>query len=62
MRTIFDNILLELADCAKTRSLLQAQQLECAIVDKYKAGLLTSYDYLTLYRVAHTLREEAHNA
>ena len=59
MRTIFDNILLELADCAKSRNLLQAQQLECAIIDKYKAGLLTSYDYLTLYRVAHTLREEA---
>lgn len=59
MRTIFDNILLELADCAKTSNLLQAQRLECAIIDKYKAGLLTSYDYLTLYRVAHTLREEA---
>ena len=62
MRTVFDNILLELADCAKSHNLLQAQRLECAIIDKYKAGLLTSYDYLTLYRIAHTLREEARNA
>lgn len=62
MRTIFDNILLELANCAKTHNSIQAQRLEYAIIDKYKAGLLTSYDYLTLYRVAHTLREEARNA
>lgn len=61
MRTIFDNILLELADCAKTHNIIQAQRLECAIIDKYKAGLLASYDYLTLYRVANTLREEARN-
>lgn len=59
MRTIFDNILLELADCAENRDIVRAQRLECAIIDKYKAGLLTSYDYLTLYRVANTLREEA---
>ena len=59
MRTIFDNILLELANCAKNRDIVQAQRLECAIIDKYKAGLLASYDYITLYRVAHTLREEA---
>lgn len=59
MKTIFDNILLELADCAKTHNSIQAQRLECAIIDKYKTGLLTSYDYLTLYKAAHTLREEA---
>lgn len=59
MRTIFDNILLELADCAKNRDIVNAQRIECAIIDKYKAGMLTSYDYLTLYRVANTLREEA---
>lgn len=59
MRTIFDNILLELADCAKTCNGIQAQRLECAIIDKYKAGLLSHYEYTTLYGVAHTLREEA---
>lgn len=59
MRTIFDNILLELADCAKNRNSIQAQQLECAIIDKYKAGLLSHYEYNALYSVAHTLREEA---
>lgn len=58
MRTIFDNILLELADCAKTRNSIQAQRLECAIIDKYKTGLLTNYEYRALYGVAHTLREE----
>mgnify|MGYP004642338805 FL=1 len=59
MRTIFDNILLELADCAKNRNSIQAQRLECAIIDKYKAGLLSHYEYNALYSVAHTLREEA---
>lgn len=58
MRTIFDNILLELADCAKTHNIIQAQRLECAIIDKYKTGLLTDYEYRALYGVAHTLREE----
>lgn len=61
MRTIFDNILLELADCAKTRNDLQVQRLECDITDKYNAGLLSHYEYTTLYGVAHTLREEARN-
>ena len=60
MRTIFDNILLELADCAKNRNSIQVQRLECAIIDKYKTGLLTDYEYRALYGVAHTLREEAH--
>ena len=59
MRTIFDNILLELADCAKNRDIVKAQHIECAIIDKYKAGLLSHYEYATLYGVAHTLREEA---
>lgn len=49
----------ELASCAKRADAIETQRLECAIISKYKAGLLTSYDYLTLYRVAHTLREEA---
>ena len=61
MRTIFDNILLELADCAKTHNSIQAQRLECDIIDKYKAGLLSHYQYTALYSVAHTLREEARN-
>lgn len=61
MRTVFDNILLELADCAKTHNSIQAQRLECAIIDKYKAGLLSHYEYNALYSVAHTLREEARN-
>lgn len=59
MRTIFDNILLELADCAKTRNSIQAQRLECAIIDKYKVGLLSNYEYNALYGVAHMLKEEA---
>lgn len=57
--TIFDNILLELASCAKRSDLLEAQRLECAIIDKYKAGLLSAYEYNALYAVAHTIREEA---
>lgn len=61
MRTVFDNILVELADCAKTHNSIQAQQLECAIIDKYKAGLLSHSEYVALYGVAHTLREEARN-
>lgn len=36
MRTVFDNILLELADCAKTHNDILAQHLECAITDKYE--------------------------
>lgn len=59
--TIFDNILLELASCAKRADLFEAQRLECAIIDKYKAGLLSHYQYTALYSVAHTLREEARN-
>lgn len=59
MRTIFDNILLELATCAKCSDTIEAQRLECAIIDKYKTGLLTDYEYRALYGVAHTLREEA---
>lgn len=62
MRTIFDNILLELAACAKCSDIIEAQRLECAIIDKYKAGLLSNYEYNALYGVAHTLREEARNA
>ena len=58
MRTIFDNILLELADCAKTHNDIQVQRLECAITDKYKDGLLTSYEYHALYGVAFSIREE----
>lgn len=59
--TIFDNILLELASCAKRSDSLEAQRLECAITDKYKEGLLTSYEYHALYGVAFSIREEASN-
>lgn len=58
MRTIFDNILLELTDCAKTHNDIQAAALECAITDKYKAGLLSHYEYHALYGVAFSIREE----
>jgi hypothetical protein len=58
MRTIFDNILLELADCAKTHNDLQVQQLECDITDKYNAGLLSPYEFHALYGVAFSIREE----
>lgn len=44
MRTIFDNILLELA--------------ECDITDKYNAGLLSHCEYYALYGVAFNIREE----
>ena len=56
--TIFDNILLELASCAKRADAIEAQRLECAIIDKHKTGLLTRSEYTALYGVAHTLREE----
>ena len=58
MMTIFDNILLELADCAKTRNSIQAQRLECDITDKYNAGLLSHCEYYALYSVAFNIREE----
>jgi hypothetical protein len=58
MRTVFDNILIELADCSKTHNSIQAQQLECAITDKYKAGLLSHYEFHALYGVAFSIREE----
>lgn len=58
MRTVFDDILLELADCAKTHNSIQSQRIECTIIDKYKTGLLTNYEYRTLYGVTHTLRKE----
>ena len=58
MRTIFDNILLELANCAKTHNSIQAQQLECAIIDKHNAGLLSHYEFHALYGVAFSIREE----
>lgn len=58
MRTIFDDILLELADCAKTRNSIQAQRLECDITDKYNAGLLSPHEFYTLYGVAFSIREE----
>lgn len=59
--TIFDNILLELASCAKRADTIEAQRLECATIDKYKAGLLNRYEYTALSGVARTLREEARN-
>ena len=62
MRTAFDNILLELATCAERADIIEAQRLECAIIDKYNTRLLTDYEYRALYGVAHTLREEARNA
>ena len=58
MRTIFDNLLLELADCAKSHNDIQAQRLECDITDKYNAGLLSHYEYYALYGVAFSIREE----
>lgn len=58
MKTVFDNILLELADCAKTHSSIQAQQLECDIIDKYNAGLLSIHEFYALYSVAFSIREE----
>ena len=58
MRTIFDNILLELADCAKTHSSIQAQRLERDITDKYNAGLLSNYEFHALYGVVFSIREE----
>lgn len=56
--TVFDNFLLELAGCAKRADALEAQRLECAITDKYKAGLLSHYEYHALYGVAFSIREE----
>lgn len=58
MRTIFDNILLELAECAKTHDSIQAAALECDITDKYNAGLLSHCEYYALYGVAFNIREE----
>lgn len=58
MRTVFDNILVELADCAKTHSSIQAQRLECDITDKYNAGLLSPHEFHALYGVAFSIREE----
>lgn len=58
MRTIFDNILLELADCAKTHNSIQVQRLECDITNKYNAGILSHYEYHALYGVAFSIREE----
>ena len=58
MKTIFDNILLELADCAKTHNSIQVQQLECDITDKYNAGLLSPHEFYALYSVAFSIREE----
>lgn len=58
MRTIFDNILLDLADCAKTHNSTQTQRLECDITDKYNAGLLSSHEFHALYGVAFSIREE----
>lgn len=58
MRTIFDNILLELAECAKTHNSIQAQRLECDITDKYNAGLLSPHEFHALYGVAFSIREE----
>lgn len=56
--TIFDNILLELADCAKTHNSIQVQQLERDITNKYNAGLLSHCEYYALYSVAFSIREE----
>lgn len=58
MMTVFDDILLELADCAKTHSSIQAQRLERDITDKYNAGLLSHCEYYALYGVAFNIREE----
>lgn len=58
MRTIFDNILLELADCAKRADAVEAQRLECDITNKYNAGLLSHYEFHALYGVAFSIREE----
>ena len=58
MRTIFDNILLELADCAKPDDAVKAQRLECDITDKYNAGLLSPHEFHALYGVAFSIREE----
>lgn len=58
MRTVFDNILVELADCAKTHSSIQAQQLEYDITAKYNAGLLSPHEFYALYGVAFSIREE----
>ena len=58
MRTIFDSILLELADCAKAHNSIQAQRLECDITDKYNAGLLSPHEFHALYGVAFSIREE----
>ena len=59
MRTIFDKILLELADCAKTHNSIQAQRIECDITDKYNAGLLSPHEFHALYGVAFSIREES---
>lgn len=58
MMTIFDDILLELADCAKTHNSDQTQRIECDIIDKYNAGLLSHCEYYALYSVAFNIREE----
>ena len=58
MRTVFDNILVELADCAKTHNSIQAQQLESDIINKYNAGLLSPHEFHALYGVAFSIREE----
>lgn len=58
MRTVFDNILLELANCAKTLNSIQVQQLERDITDKYNAGLLSPHEFHALYGVAFSIREE----
>jgi hypothetical protein len=56
--TIFDNILLKLADCAKTHNSIQTQQIECDTIDKYNAGLLSPHEFHALYGVAFSIREE----
>lgn len=58
MRTVFDSILLKLADCAKTHNDIQAAAIECDITGKYNAGLLSSYEFHALYGVAFSIREE----
>lgn len=58
MMTVFDNILVKLADCAKTHNSIQAQRLECDITDKYNAGLLSPHEFHALYSVAFSIREE----
>lgn len=59
--TIFDNILLELASCAKRSDAAEADRLWCIIDQKYKDGLLTACEFYALHSVAFCIGEEAHN-